>query len=337
MVRKWLVTALAAALVLGAATGCAKKEEGDAKPAAATESGHGGHDTGQEETSAADNGHEAHDGAEGGGAEAAESGEQGADEAASAEAGGHSGHGSSAGGGHEESAGSAVQTEATWSYSSDKPAPGADTVATIRVTDAAGKAVEKFDINHEKEMHLIVVSKDLSFFNHIHPVYKGKGQFEVKTAFPEAGEYKLIADYIPSGGGDTTKSDWLTVDGTPAAPAKIEPDQQLTRTVDGVEVALEAPHLMADMEVELNFAMKDAATKQPITDLQPYLGAVGHVVILSADAEHYLHVHPVDEKAKGPDATFMTTFPHSGVHKIWGQFQRGGETFVVPFTVNVPE
>ncbi|MFC4100145.1 hypothetical protein [Paenibacillus xanthanilyticus] len=329
MVRKWLVTALAAALVLGVAAGCAKKD-GEEAPAAATESAHGGHSSGQEEAAATGDGHGAHE-------DAVEVGEEGADETAPAEASsGHGGHRSS-GGGHEESAGSAVQTEAAWSYSSDKPSPGVNTVVTIRVTDAAGKAVEKFDINHEKEMHVIVVSKDLSFFNHIHPVYKGEGEFEVTTAFPAAGEYKLIADYIPSGGGATTKSAWLTVSGTPAAPAKIEPDKQLTRTVDGVEVVLEAEHWMADMEMELNFAMKDAATKEPITDLQPYLGAVGHVVILSADAEHYLHVHPVDEQAKGPDATFMTTFPHSGVYKIWGQFQRGGETFVVPFTVNVPE
>lgn len=312
MVRKWLVTALAAALVLGVAAGCAKKGDGEAEPTAAAgaTSAHSGH------ANSPDGAHE---------------------EDAEAAAGAHSNHGGSAGSGHEETAEAAVKTEAAWSYSADKPEPGADTTVTIRVTEAGGNAVEKFDINHEKEMHLIVVSKDLGFFNHIHPVYKGDGTFEVTTAFPASGEYKLIADYIPDGGGATTKSAWLTVGGKPGPSAKVVPDEQLSRTVDGVEVTLEAKHLMADMEVALNFAMKEAATKEPITDLQPYLGAVGHVVILSADAEQYLHVHPVDEKAKGPDATFMTTFPHAGVYKIWGQFKRGGETFVVPFTVNVPE
>ncbi|MFB9325944.1 hypothetical protein ACFFSY_08385 [Paenibacillus aurantiacus] len=337
MVRKWLVATLAAALVLGVAAGCAKKEEGGAKPAAAKAGGHDGHDAASGSDGDGDvatGGDGTNEGAPAG--EAAGGHEENAEVAAKAQ-GGHAGHGGSAASGHEESAGEAVKTEAAWSYSNEKPAPGVDNVVTIQVKDADGKAVEKFDINHEKEMHLIVVSKDLSFFNHIHPVYKGKGEFEVTTAFPAAGEYKLIADYMPSGGSATTQSSWLTVSGTPGAQAKIAPDKQLTRTVAGVEVTLAAEHLMADMEVELNFAMKDAATKEQITDLEPYLGAVGHVVILSADTEQYLHVHPVDEKAKGPDATFMTTFPHGGVYKIWGQFQRGGKTFVVPFTVNVPD
>jgi len=93
---------------------------------------------------------------------------------------------------------------------------------------------------------------------------------------------------------------------------------------------------MANMELKLNFNIKDAQTNEPVTDLQPFLGAVGHVVILTKDADKYLHVHPTDEKASGPDAEFMTTFPKSGVYKIWGQFQQNGKVFTVPFVVKVP-
>lgn len=76
--------------------------------------------------------------------------------------------------------------------------------------------------------------------------------------------------------------------------------------------------------------------RKPITDLQPYLGAVGHVVILNQDGGEYLHVHPTDEKSSGQDAKFMATFPHSGVFKIWDQFQQNGKVFTVPFVVKVP-
>jgi hypothetical protein len=227
-------------------------------------------------------------------------------------------------------------TQAIWKLPASKTQPQTNTTISLQIQDAKGKPVEKFDVVHEKNMHLIVVSKDLAYFNHIHPEYKGKGQFEVTTQFPAAGEYKLIADYAPSGSGPVNKSNWVTVDGAAPALAPIVPDTKLVQVVDGKEVTLSFDHLMAGMELGLNFHIVDKKSMQPIKDLEPYLGAVGHVVILTADAGNYLHVHPTDEKAKGPDAKFMTSFPKSGVYKIWGQFQQNGKTFVVPFVVKVP-
>ena len=86
----------------------------------------------------------------------------------------------------------------------------------------------------------------------------------------------------------------------------------------------------------LTFTIKDEKTKEPITNLQQYLGAAGHVVALTEDAEQYLHVHPMEEKATGPDAKFMTTFPKGGIYKLWGQFKHENELLIVPFVIEVP-
>ncbi|MFC5648793.1 hypothetical protein ACFPYJ_06560 [Paenibacillus solisilvae] len=230
----------------------------------------------------------------------------------------------------------AVNVQAQFKLSSDKTMPKKDTTIMIHIQDKNGKPIDEFDTVHEKQMHFIIVSKDLSFFNHIHPDYKGNGEFTVTTQFPTAGEFKMIADITPTGMGAMNKSQWISVQGESPAQKSIEPDAVLTKVVDGKVVTLSIDHLMADMELNLNFNIKDAQTKQPVTDLQPYLGAVGHVVILTQDAENYLHVHPIDEKVSGPDAKFMTTFPHSGVYKIWGQFQQNDKVFTVPFVVKVP-
>jgi hypothetical protein len=245
-------------------------------------------------------------------------------------------HGGMAHGSHAGMEMPTVSTNAVWKLSTAKPKPKTDTAITIQIQDNTGKPINKFDINHEKKMHLIVVSKDLSYFNHIHPEYKGNGIFLVTTQLPESGDYKLFADYIPSGSSATYQSKWVSVEGTAPKQAEIIPETNLVKTVNDIVVTLTFGHLMADMDLNLTFNMVDAKTKEPVTDLQPYLGAVGHVVIISADAEQYIHVHPTDEKAKGPDAQFMTKFPKSGVYKIWGQFQRKGKTFIVPFVVNVP-
>lgn len=240
-------------------------------------------------------------------------------------------------GSHAEKGSSTTDsTEAVWQLSNEKPQPKTDTDITIQIQNNEGKLIDKFDINHEKQMHLIVVSKDLSYFDHIHPDYKGDGKFVVTTQFPDSGEYKLFADYVPTGGSATSQSEWVSVDGTASELAEIIPETNFDKTINDIDITLSFDHLMADKDLNLTFNMMDAKTKKPVTDLQPYLGAVGHVVIISADAEQYLHVHPTDEKAKGPDAQFMTKFPKSGIYKIWGQFQRNGETFIVPFVVNVP-
>lgn len=242
--------------------------------------------------------------------------------------GAHSDHGA---------ASTAIETKASWKLSAAQPQANQPTNIAIQINDAKGAPIEKFDVSHEKQMHLIVVSKDLSYFDHIHPEYKQKGLFEIGTTFPKNGEYKLIADFVPSGGQPRTETSWIQVGAEkPAAPAPIKQDSSLTQTAQGIEVTLSFDKLQAGQPVQMNFSFKDAKTKEPIKNLQPYLGAVGHVVIISGDVEQYIHNHPIDEKATGPDAKFSTSFPKSGVYKIWGQFQHNGKVFIVPYVVQVP-
>ncbi|KAF9108210.1 hypothetical protein BGX30_008661, partial [Mortierella sp. GBA39] len=98
------------------------------------------------------------------------------------------------------------------------------------------------------------------------------------------------------------KSAWLQVKGAPLPAAPVKPDGERVKTVDGLQVTLDFDRLAAGQELMLTYTIEDAGTGAPVTDLQPYLGAVGHVVILSEDAEQYLHVHPMDEKGSGPKA-----------------------------------
>ncbi|MEH7455315.1 hypothetical protein [Gottfriedia acidiceleris] len=219
----------------------------------------------------------------------------------------------------------------------ETPQSGKKVTLTINVKDEEGKPVKDFELEHEKLMHLIVISKDLSFFDHIHPEYKGDGKFEIVPNFPSGGEYKLYADFVPKGESKIVKSSIVKVEGQEDQPTNLVADQKLTKVIDGKEITLTFDHLMTNMELPMTFKIKDAKTKKPITNLQPYLGAIGHVVAISGDTENYLHVHPMDENTTGPDAKFMTSFPKKGLYKIWGQFQHDGKVFIVPFTVNVPE
>lgn len=217
----------------------------------------------------------------------------------------------------------------------------AESLIRLELTTNGGAAVEAFDVTHEKLLHLIVVSKDLSYFHHIHPEHTGGGVFEIANAFPGGGEYRLIADFKPTGGDSMTKLAWVTVEGEPAPPSVSDgpaaAEGMPVDAADGVQVSLALPEdgLSAGEEATLTFSMAEEATGVPVTDLEPYLGAIGHAVVLTEDGEQYVHVHADAGQGSGPEASFEATFPKSGNYKVWGQFQRNGSVFTVSYPVSV--
>lgn len=157
------------------------------------------------------------------------------------------------------------------------------------VLDGSGKPVRDLDIVHEMPMHLIVVSEDLSYFDHIHPMPQPDGSLVVETAFPAAGKYKLYSDYTPKGGGNQVGQIEVTVSGTPREPSRPTPDTRMTKDFDGLRVTFQTDKpLRANDAVMLRFDLADARTGKPVTDLQPYLGAMGHFVVISQNTDEYL-------------------------------------------------
>ncbi|KOR89181.1 hypothetical protein [Paenibacillus solani] len=234
------------------------------------------------------------------------------------------------GGGHSES-----NLKAIFSFPAGTLKANENARINIQIKNSDDTIVKDFELGHEKLMHLIVVSKDLTFFNHIHPEFDGAGEFTIDTTFPTGGEYKIIADVLPKGGSSTTLSEWVKVEGEAEMSGAINADTELMKIVDGKEVELTLSSMNANEEVTLTFNFVDTQTKEGINNLEQYLGAVGHVVIISEDANTYLHVHPMNEAETGPNAAFMTDFPKGGIYKVWGQFQHQGNVFTVPFVVDI--
>jgi ssDNA-binding Zn-finger/Zn-ribbon topoisomerase 1 len=213
------------------------------------------------------------------------------------------------------------------------------------------KQVKEFNILHDMPFHLFVVSQDFEEFQHIHPEQQADGSFAIETKLPRAGYYKLFCDFFPKGGTPQVTHHHLITAGYRgdllSATNRLIPDKTLIKTVDGTrfELRFEPEQPFAGREAELKYTLVDEKTGQPVSDLQPYLGAWGHTLILSEDATDYLHSHPtemVPEEADrstlvGSDkVTFETFFPRPGNYRIWSQFQRSGRLITVSFTVAVP-
>ncbi|PSB04568.1 hypothetical protein [Merismopedia glauca] len=216
--------------------------------------------------------------------------------------------------------------------------PDTPVLLTLDITDAQGEKVEQFETFQEKLMHLIVVSDDLQNFSHIHPTYKQNGRFVVEAKFPQGGNYSLFSDYKPQGQNEQVSVAKIKVNGE----SKSSEDISLNRsqTIDDTQVNLNfsQPELKAKEEVKIEFDLLSSSNQKPVTDIQPYLGEKGHLVIIKSTsnltAKDYIHAHALKDTGEGK-VHFMTAFPEAGNYKMWGQFNRGGKIVTAGFWVEV--
>lgn len=213
-------------------------------------------------------------------------------------------------------------------------AEGKPAKLTIELQAADGARVTQLDVVHEKVLHLIVVSNGLAQFDHIHPEPQPDGTLVVDATFPAAGTYFLYGDFKPAGGKQAVAR--ATVD----VPGAAKPDPALapaalpqTGKAAGYEVTLRADAPLAVGETVLKFAI--AKDGKAVADLQPYLGARGHCVMISSDGERYLHSHPLSDAT--PDVEFHTELPAAGTYKIWAEFRPNGDPLRVSFVVEVKD
>ncbi|GMK40342.1 hypothetical protein PCCS19_33980 [Paenibacillus sp. CCS19] len=209
---------------------------------------------------------------------------------------------------------------------------------SLRVLDPSGQPVSKFTEDMTKLMHLIIVNRDLSIFQHLHPEYRGDGSFETTADFPAGGEYLLIEEFVPDDQPITVTKQWVSVTGKESAEKRLQPGQGMVQTLGGITASVsimpDLGSLRAGQMVMIEYHLADAKTGEPL-QLEPYLGTAGHSVILNEEADQYVHVHAVTEMSNGSNVMFHTAFPAAGKYRIWGQFQYNGEVLTLPFDVEV--
>jgi hypothetical protein len=199
----------------------------------------------------------------------------------------------------------------------------------VRILDQAGQEVCELDEQHEQPMHLIVVRRDLTHYQHLHPSLDKDGSWSVPLTLPEPGVYRAFVDFSVNGEPLT-----LGVDLTAPGDLKVEPLPSPTNAVSiegGYEVMLEAGTPAADTGSSLSFRIKRGGRE--VEDLEPYLGALGHLVALREGDLAYLHVHPTG--GAGAQIEFHTEFPSQGRYRLFLQFAHAGVVRTVAFTVEI--
>jgi hypothetical protein len=212
-------------------------------------------------------------------------------------------------------------------------AAGAAANFAFRILDDDGHAVTDFQPTHDKLMHLVVARRDLSGFQHVHPEMAADGTWRVPLTFPAAGDFRVFADFQRAG-EDEGHTLGIDVPVAGAYTANPLPPSALTAAVGEYRVTLSGT-LTPGTTSKLTLSVDKGGV--PVTDLQPYLAAYGHLIALRQGDLAYLHVHPDGEpgdgKTKpGPNIVFYAEVPTAGTYRLYLDFKHGDVVRTAEFT-----
>ncbi|MDZ5077836.1 heavy-metal-associated domain-containing protein [Nesterenkonia sp. HG001] len=212
---------------------------------------------------------------------------------------------------------------------------GTEGELSLAVTGPDAQPVTDFELDHEQEMHLIAVRADGQHFRHVHPERDETGTWSVPWEWDEAGTYRVFADFVSTDTGEgVTLSTTVQVAGdydpNPATETVTEAD------VHGFDVAVEGDFVAGEAS---QLTMTVSRQGEPVTELEPYLGAFGHLVALRDGDLAYLHVHPHGDapsagETSGPEIVFEATAPTPGRYLLFLDFQIDGQVYTAPLVID---
>jgi hypothetical protein len=197
----------------------------------------------------------------------------------------------------------------------------------FRIVDEDGATLRDFDVEHTRRMHVIVARRDLSGFQHLHPEQTADGGWQVQLDLKAAGGYRVFADFGSRGESHALGAD-LRVDGA-YEPLPLPHPESTATTAAGHEVRMDADG------GEVRFTVFEDGRR--VRDIEPYLGARGHLVALREGDLAYLHVHPQSRATVGSDIRFGVEYPSKGRYRLFLQFKLDGEVHTAAFTREVGE
>lgn len=208
---------------------------------------------------------------------------------------------------------------------------GKPTQLTVAITKDGKNAV--LDVIHEKQIHMLIVNEELTWFNHIHPTKQADGKHTVTETFPYAGKYLVFTDFKASNALATVNKEEIVVAGNVTAKPDAIKNKWVSKVGGYTVILANGNNFKTNRPQHMGISIEKDGKFITEKDIQPYLGAAAHIVAIGKTDKDFLHIHPTSNK-KYP-IFGETRFEKAGVYRIWAQFQLGGKVHTADFTVNV--
>ncbi len=238
--------------------------------------------------------------------------------------------------------------------------PQQKTRITYKIKNDKGEVLKNYETVHEKVMHFILVRHDLQEFQHIHPQFdQTTGEFRIDVTFPTDGPYRIFPDFTPAKSEDNPMSLAVTLykDVNVGNLANYKAQEVVADTGAKKPIGTYMiTHIFPTQDElkaqkELTYSLIVEKDGQPVTNLQDYLGALGHSVIIRKDNFDFIHTHPKttasdtskgdhsmmmkETKSTGPQIDFSVDFPESGTYKVFTQFQHQDKVLTTDYVIDV--
>ncbi|MEW2445788.1 copper resistance CopC family protein [Micromonospora marina] len=204
----------------------------------------------------------------------------------------------------------------------------------FRVIATDGRPVTRFVDVHDKPLHLVVVGRDLTGYQHLHPTMGADGTWSVPMTLTRPGSYRVYADFSV-----------VEPDGTPV-PLVLGVDHHVPGTFSPAAPPVARPHATAGpftvtmtgspragTTVPMAFGVGRDGTAGPVA-VQRYLGAFGHLVVVREGDLGYVHAHPEPELIDGA-ISFWLLVPSTGRYRAFLDFQVDGTVHTAEYTIDV--
>ena len=129
---------------------------------------------------------------------------------------------------------------------------------------------------HERPIHLVVVSSELSEFAHIHPELQSDDTYRVSYSFPRGGTYWLFADY--------------TRPGTPQSIARFRVTVKAAKYNDGL---LFDPGATAQADGAETIVWREPKTPQTLTIKKAGVYRVEGFLTVDGEMRSWVYSNPV--------------------------------------------
>ncbi len=235
--------------------------------------------------------------------------------------------------------------------------PNEPTKIVFVIVNEQDEVVKDYTISHEKIMHFILVRKDLQGFQHLHPDFnQSTGEFSLDVTFPTDGPYRIYPDFIPTPDNPEKQTVTLSKDISVGDLSKYQAqpltaDTENSKSENGFNIDYyfgSIPRVEAQIDYSLTIS-KPNINEQ--VQLEPYLGAMGHSVIIKEGSLDFIHTHALGMDmgdmegmsaaehaghSSEPDtADFSTKFSEKGKYKIFTQFQVYGNVITTDYVIEV--
>lgn len=224
----------------------------------------------------------------------------------------------------------------------DMPVTGQPAQIAFKLIDSAtGKPLgpEALSVTQTEKLHTMVVDQALRDYHHLHPQYDAQTGLFTGHFIPNGpGPYMAWNDFTPTHSTTPIHQRIDLPSDVPARTASILPTS--SASVDGlsIHVATETP-LRAGSDGMLNVKITDAQGR-PATNLQPIMGAYGHLAGFSADGRHFIHSHPltpIDQPLSDGTLQFHLRPEQAGMTKFFLQLQQDEKVITLPFVQAVQQ